>query len=103
MGNKDEMNRREFLTHPKVAESAVVPVPSNLGENEVKAVVILKEGERLDPLDLVRFCEDQMAYFAVPRYVEFVDALPRTPTQKVEKYKLRQAGITPSTWEREKA
>jgi len=91
---------RVINAHPKVAESAVVPVPSELGEDEVKAVVILKPGETLAPMELVRFCEERMAYFAVPRFLEYVAELPRTPTQKVEKYKLRNEGITPSTWDR---
>jgi crotonobetaine/carnitine-CoA ligase len=94
---------RVINAHPKVAESAVIPVPSEVGEDEVKAVVILKEGETLDPAELVAFCEANMARFAVPRYVEYIPELPRTPTQKVEKYKLRNAGVTPSTWDREKA
>ncbi len=94
---------RVINTHPGVAESAVVPVASELGEDEVKAVVVLKEGpEALDPLELIRFCEERMAYFAVPRYIEYVEELPRTPTQKVEKYKLREAGVTASTWDRQK-
>jgi len=41
-----------------------------------------------------------MAYFAIPRFIEYVTELPRTPTQKVEKYKLRNEGITPATWDR---
>ena len=44
-----------------------------------------------------------MAYFAVPRYLEFVADLPKTPTARVEKYRLREAGITENTWDREKA
>jgi crotonobetaine/carnitine-CoA ligase len=44
-----------------------------------------------------------MAYFAVPRYVEFRDALPKTPTLRVEKYKLRQEGVGQMTWDRDKA
>jgi crotonobetaine/carnitine-CoA ligase len=94
---------RVINAHPKVAESAVIPVPSELGEDEVKAVVILKEGETLDPAELVSFCEKGMARFAVPRFVEYLSELPRTPTQKIEKYKLRKAGITTSTWDRDKA
>jgi crotonobetaine/carnitine-CoA ligase len=44
-----------------------------------------------------------MPYFAVPRYVEFMESLPKTPTERVEKYKLKQSGITANTWDREKA
>ena len=89
--------------HPKVAESAVFAVPSELGEDEVMAVVVLREKETIKPEELIGFCEDRMAYFAVPRYIEFKQSLPRTPTEKIEKYKLRQEGVTKVTWDREKA
>jgi len=90
-------------THPKVLESAVFAVPSELGEDEVKANVVLKPGENLSPENLTKFCNERMAYFAVPRYLEFVSELPKTPTNRIEKYKLRQAGITENAWDREKA
>lgn len=90
-------------SHPKVLESAVFAVPSELGEDEVKANLVLKPGEVLPPGELIRYCNDRMAYFAIPRYLEFVSELPKTPTNRVEKYRLRQAGITKDTWDREKA
>jgi crotonobetaine/carnitine-CoA ligase len=90
-------------THPGILESAVFAVPSELGEDEVKANIVLKPGEKLLPEDLIRFCNERMAYFAVPRYLEFVDELPKTPTNRIEKYRLRQLGITENTWDREKA
>lgn len=94
---------RVVNNHPKVAESAAISVKSELSEDEVKIVVVLKEGEKLAPEELIAFCEERMPYFAVPRYVEFVEALPKTPNEKVQKSKLREAGITPNTWDREKA
>jgi carnitine-CoA ligase len=90
-------------SHPKVLESAVLAVPSELGEDEVKAAVVLKEGETMAPEELIGWCEERMAYFAVPRYLQFRDALPKTATLRVEKYKLREEGITQDTWDREKA
>jgi crotonobetaine/carnitine-CoA ligase len=89
--------------HPKVADSAAISVKSELSEDEVKIVVIVKEGEHLAPQELLAFCQERMPYFAVPRYVEFVDSLPKTANEKVQKAKLREAGVTPSTWDREKA
>lgn len=89
--------------HPSVQECAVFAVPSELGEDEVKVVVVPKKGEAMTPERLIAFCEERMAYFAVPRFVEFREMLPKTPTMRVEKYKLREEGITPSTWDREKA
>jgi crotonobetaine/carnitine-CoA ligase len=90
-------------SHPNVLESAVFAVPSELGEDEVMAAVVLKNGEKLSPEELITFCNDRMAYFAVPRYVEFRDSLPKTPTARVEKYKLREEGVSKDTWDREKA
>jgi crotonobetaine/carnitine-CoA ligase len=90
-------------THPSVLESAVFAVPSELGEDEVMTAVVLKPDMELSPVDLIEFCNDRMAHFAVPRYVDFVAELPKTPTNRIEKYKMRQVGITETTWDREKA
>ncbi len=90
-------------SHSAVLESAVFAVPSDLGEDEVKANIVLKPGETLSAEGLIKYCNDRMAYFAIPRYLEFVEELPKTPTGRVEKYRLREAGVTPGTWDREKA
>ena len=90
-------------SYPQILESAVFAVPSELGEDEVKVNVVLKPNEVMPPEDLIKFCNERMAYFAVPRYVEFVTDLPKTPTNRVEKYRLREMGITENTWDREKA
>jgi crotonobetaine/carnitine-CoA ligase len=90
-------------SHPKVLESAVFALPSELGEDEVKVAVVLRKNEQMAPEELIAFCNERMAYFAVPRYVEFRDGLPKTPTARVEKYKLRAEGVTKDTWDREKA
>jgi len=87
--------------HPAVLESAVFGVPSDLGEDEVMAVVVLREGETLAPEDLIRHCEEQMARFMVPRYVEFRDALPKTGTHRIQKSVLKREGVGPDTWDRE--
>jgi crotonobetaine/carnitine-CoA ligase len=89
--------------HPKILESAVFAIPSELGEDDVKANIVLKPGENLPPEDVIKYCNERMAYFAVPRYLEFVSELPKTPTNRVEKYRLREAGITGNTWDLEKA
>lgn len=88
--------------HPAVLESAAVAVPSEVGEDEVKIVVILKPGEALSPEDLVAYCEPRMAYFMIPRYVQFAESLPKTPNEKVQKYKLRESPLQ-GVWDREKA
>lgn len=89
----------EINGHPDVLESAAVAVPSEYGEDEVKIVVVPRSGARIDPADLVDYLSSRMARFMVPRYVEIVDELPKTPTQKVRKIELRDAGVGPSTWD----
>jgi crotonobetaine/carnitine-CoA ligase len=94
----------EVNLHPDVVECAATGVPSKLEDEDVKLTVVLRPGTALEPEELVAFCEDRLPRFMVPRYVEFVDALPRTPTDKVAKYKLKEQGdhgLTESTWDRE--
>lgn len=90
-------------SNPAVLESCVVGVPSDVGEDEVKAVVVLKEGQTLSEKELIEWCEPRMAYFAIPRYIAFRDSLPKTPSERVEKYKLKQEGVTDDCWDREAA
>jgi len=94
---------RTVNSHPKVSESAAIGIKSELSEDEVKISVVLKEGEKLTPEELLDFCQERMPYFAIPRYVEFVKSLPKTPTDRVRKNLLRENGITDATWDREKA
>ena len=92
--------------HPAVNEAAAFAVPSDLGEgseDEVKVCIILNDGEDVDPAQLHDFCAERMPHFAVPRYIEFVTEIPRTPNQKVRKKDLRDRGITDETWDREAA
>ena len=87
--------------HPAVAEVAAHGVTSELleAEAELKVVVVLKPGEDLSPEELARFVNDNAPYFFVPRYVEFVAELPHTPTGRVQKFVLRERGVTPDTWD----
>lgn len=94
---------RTVNQHPAVLESAAIPAPSEIGEDDVKIVIVPREGMTIEPLDIIRFCEDRMAYFMVPRFVEFRHALPKTPTLRIEKYKLKEEGNNPDTWDREKS
>jgi crotonobetaine/carnitine-CoA ligase len=94
----------EVNMHPAILESAAIGVPSELEDEDVKLAVVLRPGMDLSPGELIDFCTERLPKFMVPRYVEFLDTLPRTPTDKVAKYRLRaegDRGITPSTWDRE--
>jgi crotonobetaine/carnitine-CoA ligase len=88
-------------SHDAVLESAVVGVPADVGEEEVKAVVVLKEGHSATEEELIRWCEPRMAYFAIPRYIAIRDDMPKTPSERVEKFKLKKEGITDDCWDRE--
>ena len=92
-----------IISHPQVENAAVFPVRSELAEDEVMAAVVLRPGSQLAPAALLDFCRPRMPYFAVPRFLEFVDALPATESGKVTKYKLRERGVTAATWDREQA
>ena len=76
--------------NPSVLDAAVVAVPSELGEDEVKAYVTPREGAVVDPEQVVYWCAERLAYFKVPRYWEVRDELPRTPSLRVRKDMLRQ-------------
>jgi len=65
--------------------------------------VVRRPGATLTHEALAAHCTAAMARFMVPRYIRFVAELPKTPTDKVEKFRLHQQGVTPDTWDREKA
>jgi len=88
---------------PAVLESCVVGVPSDVGEEDVKTVIVLKEGQALTEKEVIEWCEPRMAYFAIPRYIAFRTELPKTPSERVEKYKLKNEGVTEDCWDREEA
>jgi len=89
-----------LLSHPAVANAAAFPVRSTLAEDEVMAAVIVHPGRKLAEAELIEFCEPRLPYFAVPRYLEFMTDLPSTESGKVQKYKLRERGVTAKTWDR---
>jgi carnitine-CoA ligase len=86
--------------HPAVADAAVLGVPSDIGEDEVLACVAVKPGESLSFDDLLTHCIENMPYFAVPRYIEFLDELPRNPVGRVLKHELRSRGVTAAAFDR---
>ncbi|MDP6829939.1 MAG: AMP-binding protein [Alphaproteobacteria bacterium] len=89
--------------HPDVQESAVVGirVEGAGGEDEVKAYIVTARGEDIDNVALLDYCAVNIPRFAVPRYVEAVEEVPKTATGKIQKEPLRQAGVTNRTWDRE--
>ncbi|MBM4383328.1 MAG: AMP-binding protein [Deltaproteobacteria bacterium] len=94
-----------FAAHPAVQQCAAHAVVSEqlAAEAEMKLCVVLKAGASATPDELCRFVNDTAPYFFVPRYVELMSELPQTPTGRVQKYKLRERGVTPETWDARKA
>jgi carnitine-CoA ligase len=92
---------RTYHSHPAILDVAVHSVLSEVGEDDVKVTAVLQPGERLSEEELCGWSTDKVPYFAVPRYIEFRDDLPRNPVGRVLKYQLRDEGVTESTWDRE--
>lgn len=90
--------------HPALHEAAAVAVTSELGEDDVLVCLVKNPGAELDFVELIAFCDRNMPYFMVPRYLHVVDELPKTSSEKIEKYKLRQwaAENMDVLWDREK-
>jgi crotonobetaine/carnitine-CoA ligase len=83
-------------THPQVEECAAIAAVSDLSEHDVRLVAV---APGVAPRALFEFCRDQLPYYMVPRYVDVVDTLPRTPSGRVQKNLLREAGLSEATWD----
>ncbi len=92
----------ELRSHPAVAEVAVIGVRADesAGEDEVMACVVLKDTEQVSFEALIAWADARLPAFMVPRYLEFMQQLPQTATEKVKKKDLRERGITAATWDR---
>ena len=87
--------------HPAVLECAAVAVPSELGEDNVKVVIVLRDGLQASAGDLWAFCDEHMPRFWIPRYIQFTHAMPKTPSQKIQKYVLRSGEVQGDLFDRE--
>ncbi len=88
-------------THAEIEEAAAYGVASELSEQEVMVCAVRVPGSDITPEVLLDFCQGNMSHFAVPRYVRWVDALPKNHAQRVQKFTLRDEGVTADTWDRE--
>jgi carnitine-CoA ligase len=87
--------------HTDVEACAAIGVASDVGDEDIKVFIKPIGGKRLDPLDLIRWCESRLAYFQIPRYVELVDDFPRTPTERIRKDQLSTS--TATCWDLERS
>lgn len=93
-------------SYPDIEESAAVGIKADAGrfaEDELMIVVVPKTGKKIDPAKLLQFLDPKMPHFMIPRFIRFEGSLPKTGTERVQKNKLRDKGITEDTWDREKA
>ena len=91
------------VEHPDVLECAVIGIPAGEDEEEIKVVVVLTEEGTVAARELVEFVSAKVPSFMVPRFVEFVAALPRTEvTGRIQKNALRTVGVNEATWDRQR-
>jgi crotonobetaine/carnitine-CoA ligase len=90
-----------IMGHGQIADVAVHAVPSPLTEDDLKITATVVEGSTLTEEQLFLWCVDQLPYFALPRYIEFREELPRSPVGRVLKRELRDEGATPTSWDLE--
>lgn len=88
-----------IMGHGVFADVAVHAVPSQMTEDDLKVTATLAVGESITEEELFRWCIDQLPYFALPRYIEFRQELPRSPVGRVLKRELRDEGVTETTWD----
>jgi carnitine-CoA ligase len=91
-----------FLKHIDIIEVAAHAVFSDLGEDDLKVTAVLRKGATLTAKELFEWSIDRLPYYALPRYIEFREELPKSPIGRIHKYVLRDEGCTPNTWDREK-
>jgi crotonobetaine/carnitine-CoA ligase len=91
-------------TYPGILEVAAVGVPSGMeGDDDIKLCIVAQAGIDIDPAAVIQFLFNTLPHFMVPRYIEVLQAMPRTPTNKIRKRELAEAGIDNATWDRHKA
>ena len=98
---------RAINQHEKVLESAAYGIKSSqvgedYAEDEVMVAVVMKPGEKITPEELLDFCQDKLASFQIPRFIEFVDALPKSEVHRIMKRFLKERGVSENTYDREK-
>ena len=89
-------------SHPLIGEVAAIGVPADqeAGEDEVMVFIVPEEGAQISPDEVWEYSQKQLPDFAIPRYIHFLQELPKTPSEKVRKIELREMGVTSDTNDR---
>jgi carnitine-CoA ligase len=90
-----------LIQHPAVKECAAYGVPSEMGEEEVAVAVVPVSDTTVEPGDVIEFCRDRLAHYALPRFVTVIDDLPKTGTQKIQYEALKTSWAPEKAWDRE--
>lgn len=102
VGRKDDMIKTKgervspkeleniLCTLEGVSEAAVIGVPDEILGQAIKAFIVLKPNYNLDQNNILRFCKNNVELFMIPKYIEFIDSLPKTPNGKIDKKKLKE-------------
>lgn len=93
---------REINKHPAVAESAVFGINDPVMEEEIKLAIVLRPAQNITPEEMIAWCESRLPKFMVPRYFEFMEKLPKSASEKIQRTVLKERGLTPNTWDRKK-
>lgn len=92
-----------IIQNDKILESTAFGVKTDIGEDDVMVCIVLKPGEKMTPEELIDFCKGKMADFMIPRYIDFLDELPKNEVHRVLKRKLKERGVTETTFDKEKS
>ncbi|CAN5256955.1 ATP-dependent acyl-CoA ligase [soil metagenome] len=85
--------------HPKIAEVAVIGVPSASTEEDIKACIVLVEGSSFEPEELFDYFAKHLPYYAIPQFVEFLPELPRNATGRIQKFRLKERIGSDGVWD----
>ena len=92
---------KEINEHPVVAESAAFGIADPIMGEEIKVALVLRPGQKVTPEEIIAWCEPRLPKFMIPRYIEFMESLPKSASEKVQKVALKERGLTPNTWDRQ--
>jgi long-chain acyl-CoA synthetase len=79
-----------LFSHPKILEACAIGTPDSYSGERVKAFVVLKPGEMATESEIIEYCKQNLAKYKIPKYVEFVDSLPKSAIGKILRKELRR-------------